>query len=77
MTQNDINILRSKLYQVHFAIERLFAHVKDNKEVWEWAIANDLENGHASDLCDMAGVLHEWSLEFEAEFSNYFQKKEN
>jgi len=73
MTQNDINILRSKIFEVHFAIEKLFAHVKDNKEVWEWAIENDLKNGHATDLCGMANALHEWSEEFEAEFASYYR----
>lgn len=73
MTQNDINVLRAKIFQVHSSIERLFAHVKDNKEVWEWAIEKDPTNDHASDLRGMAYALHEWSENFEAEFSNYFK----
>jgi|LakMenEpi03Aug12_release.lakeMendotaPanAssembly.Ray.scaffolds.fasta_scaffold4531705_1 uncharacterized protein YigA (DUF484 family) len=72
MTQNDINILRAKIHQVHSAIERLFDHVKDNQELWKWAIENDFDNKQATDLCEMASTFNEWAKEFEAEHSTYF-----
>ncbi len=70
MTQNDINILRSKIYQVHIALDRLYYYLETNKEVVQWAIDNDLKNIQASDLVEMNSVLRDWAVEFDILFTH-------
>ena len=76
MTQNDINSLRSKIAQVHLAIERLHAEVEKD-EVRLWAIENDPEHQTALDLCDMHSVLTEWGAEFDLLFCTPIKEKES
>jgi hypothetical protein len=76
MTQNDINSLRSKIAQVHLAIERLYAEgLKDDTRLW--AIENELEHRTALDLCDMHSVLTEWGAEFDLIFCTPIKNKES
>jgi len=70
VTQNDINILRSKIYQVHIALDRLHYYLETNKEVVQWAIDNDLKNIQASDLVEMNSVLRDWAVEFDILFTH-------
>ena len=76
MTQNDINSLRSKIAQVHLAIERLHAEAEKD-EVRRWAIENELEHFNALELCDMHSVLTEWGAEFDLLFCTPIKDKES
>ena len=76
MTQNDINSLRSKIAQVHLALDRLYAEVYKD-EVRLWALENEPDHKTAYDLCDMNSVLTEWAAEFDLLFCTPIKNKES